>query len=147
MIKKKDPSVLNISHNAKKIIGKIDNENFLGLGLTSTSRPKLFLFAASLGLEVDTPTPLKKKESLVRWDYLIGEESLLYSAFINKLEDKDNLEECTEKSKIYELIEQYANTGFDLIEDMMNTKSEQINMLKMIEELDNKYNEIFGQTN
>lgn len=142
-MKKKDQLVLNISKDAKEIIDKIDKERFLGLNNPETSRTDLFLFAMALGLETDTKIPLSNKEGLTRTSYLIKDEALLYSVFIDKMGDKNNLEECTEKNKVFELAEEYANTGFDLIKNMMDTKSEQINMLEMIEELDNKYNEIF----
>lgn len=141
-MKKKDQLVLNISKDAKEIIDKIDKERFLGLNNPETSRTDLFLFAMALGLETDTKIPLSNKEGLTRTSYLIKDEALLYSVFIDKMVDKNNLEECTEKNKVFELAEEYANTGFDLIKNMMDTKSEQINMLEMIEELDNKYNEI-----
>lgn len=141
-MKKKDQLVLNISKDAKEIIDKIDKERFLGLNNPETSRTDLFLFAMALGLETDTKIPLSNKEGLTRTSYLIKDEALLYSVFIDKMGDKNNLEECTEKNKVFELAEEYANTGFDLIKNMMDTKSEQINMLEMIEELDNKYNEI-----
>lgn len=141
-MKKKDQLVLNISKDAKEIIDKIDKERFLGLNNPETSRTDLFLFAMALGLETDTKIPLSNKEGLTRTSYLIKDEALLYSVFIDKMVDKNNLEECTEKNKVFELAEEYANTGFDLIKNMMDTKLEQINMLEMIEELDNKYNEI-----
>lgn len=143
MIKKKDPSVLNISGDAKKVIERIDKEKFLGLDNSETSRTDLFLFAMALGLETGIQMPLTNKEGLTRSSYLIKEEALLYSAFIGKIEDKDSIEECTHKNKVFEMAEKYANTGFDLIKTMMDTKSEHTNMLEMILELDNKYEEYF----
>ncbi|MDU2201018.1 MAG: hypothetical protein E7E15_08120 [Terrisporobacter othiniensis] len=145
-MKKKDQIVLNISKNSKNIIEMIDNEKFLGLNNPETSRTDLFLFAMALGLETDITTPLLNKEGLSRTSYLtIKDEALLYSTFINKMENKNNLEECTEKNKVFELAEEYANTGFELIKNMMDTKSEQINMLEMIKELDDKYDEIYKE--
>lgn len=143
MLKKKEPSVLNISGDAKKIIERIDKEKFLGLNNSETSRTDLFLFAMALGLETGIQMPLTNKESLTRSSYLIKEQALLYSAFINKIEDKNDIEECTNKNKVFEMAEKYANTGFDLIKTMMDTKPEQTNMLEMIVELDEKYEEIF----
>ena len=100
----------------------------------------------ALGLETYITTPLLNKEGLSRTSYLtIKDEALLYSTFINKMENKNNLEECTEKNKVFELAEEYANTGFELIKNMMDTKSEQINMLEMIKELDDKYDEIYKE--
>lgn len=144
MEKKKNPLMLYVTSAAKKIVDKIDAEQFLGLQNTETSRTELFIFAMALGLEIDTATNLDNKESLTRASYLVKEESLLYSAFINSLEDKSNLDECVDKKTVFELAERYANTGFGLIEAMMETKSEQINMLEMIEELDEKYKEYFN---
>lgn len=139
---KKAPIVLNVSLEAKKAIDKIEETHYFDLHNAMTSRTNLFLFAMALGLET-VPTDFTQKESFVRVEYFtVHDEALLYSAFINQIEDKDSIDECVENDKVFDLAQKYANTGFTLIDNMIETKPESMAILEMIEELDNEYEKI-----
>lgn len=144
-----NPSVLYISSEAKEIINQIDENNYLGLSNSEISRLELFTFAMALGMDVDIKKDISKKESLIRASYLEGqdEEALLLSLFINNIDDKNNLEDCIKKDKIYDLAQKYANQGFDIINSMMCTKPDSIKVLEMIKDLDERYREIIDSKN
>ncbi len=144
MEKKKDPLMLYVTKEVKELIDKIDKNNFLGLGTHDSSRTELFIFAAALGLEAGVQMPLEKnKESLTRATYLnTNDEALLYSSFIGNLEDEDDLESCISKNNVFYEIEQYANTGFNLLKGMMESKSEESALLERIKILDDKYEKL-----
>lgn len=145
MGKSKDPSTLYVTKEAKKLIDKIDENGFLGLNISNTNRTELFIFASALGLEVDMQTKLDIKDSLIRSSYLeTKDEALFYSSFINNIKDEENLEECVSKNQVFSQIEKYANTGFNLLKGMMESKNEEAAIFERIKILDEKYEECFN---
>lgn len=145
MGKNKTPLMLYVTKETKKLIDKIDLNDFLGLSNQNTSRTELFMFASALGLEVDMQTNLDSKDSLIRVNYLqTKDEALIYSSFINNIQDEENLEECVLKSEVFSQIEKYANTGFNLLQGMMESKNEEFAIFERIKELDQKYEECFN---
>ncbi|AZV56430.1 hypothetical protein [Clostridium sp. AWRP] len=129
----------------KEIVDRIDKNKFLGLNNPNTSRIDLFLFAMALGMDT-TPTEVKQKETFIRDEYIkIKHDAFFYSAFIYKMEDKENFDAIKNIDNVYEFAEKYANTGFDLIDDMMKTKSESVSELELVKEMDQEYDKFFGK--
>ena len=72
------------------------------------------------------------------------DEALFYSSFINNIKDEENLEECVSKNQVFSQIEKYANTGFNLLKGMMESKNEEAAIFERIKILDEKYEECFN---
>ena len=68
----------------------------------------------------------------------------LYAAFIHNMEDKNDLDEVSNKDQVYKLAQSYANTGFDLLGDMMENKTEAVAELELIKEMDADFEKFFG---
>lgn len=133
------PDRIYTTQAAKKVIDKIDELDYLALGKQSSSRSELFLFAMALG--VDTyQTKLDTVNGLILEKSFGGQmEALLYALFINKKTDQNTLDLVTDKEQVYSLAQEYANTGFDILEDYMQKEKDMDLVWTLIEELDNQY--------
>lgn len=146
---KRAPDRLNITKKANAIIAKIDQEKYFGLQNNCISRSELFLFMMALGLSVRTPTRLENTHpgGLILASSLSSRtQSLMYALFISTLSGED-IDRVTQKDLVYEMAQQYANTGFEIIEDEMNKMTDKKLMWDVIQELDNKYDELFPDEN
>lgn len=142
----KVPDRLNYSTQAKQLIEKIDEIDYMGLGTKSITRSELFLFAMSLGVESKTKTKIVNAYT----GGLVLDKSIdnrtkasMYSLFISLLEDPSNeLDKTTDKTEIYKMAEQYANTGFEIIEDYYDNKKDEDLLWDLFLELDSQYEDI-----
>ena len=142
----KVPDRLNYSTQAKQLIKKIDEIDYMGLGTKSITRSELFLFAMSLGVESKTKTKIVNAYT----GGLVLDKSIdnrtkasMYSLFISLLEDPSNeLDKTTDKTEIYKMAEQYANTGFEIIEDYYDNKKDEDLLWDLFLELDSQYEDI-----
>lgn len=139
----KAPDRLNYTVKANKLIERIDADDYLGLGKNHITRSELFLFAMALGVECNTETSLTNIYS----GGLVLDKSIdsktraaIYAQFISKLTDPSkNVDEVTDKTQVYKMAEQYANTGFEILDEYMNTKKPFDAALDMFVELDEQY--------
>lgn len=142
----KTPDRLNYSTKAKQLLEKIDEVNYLGLGLKGISRSELFLFAMSLGVESKTKTEVVNPYAGgLMLDKSIDSktQASMYSQFIYQLKDPNSqLETVAEKSIVYKMAEQYANTGFEIIADYFEKKKPEDLIWDLFLELDSQYIEI-----
>jgi len=139
----KKPDRLYCSNKVKQLLEKMYEINYMGLGKGIT-RSELFLFAMSLGVESKTETEVISPIGLIL-DKSIDSTTiaLMYSQFIYSLKDPDNdLDTISDLSKVYKTAQQYANTGFEMIEDYLNTKKQEDLMWELFDELDQQYEEI-----
>lgn len=141
---KKAPDRINITRKAKAIVDTIDSEEYFKLGSKSTTRSELFVFAAALGIDTMMPTELKN----IHGGGLILESSidsktkaLIYACFIGGLDNTDMLDDITNKSDVYNNIQEYANTGFEILEDYIQNKKDVDLIWDLLTELDAYYNE------
>lgn len=148
MADSKIPKIIYYGAEQKKIVNKIDGTQFLDLQLgggknVSTSRIDLFLFAMALGMDT-VPTEVKQPDTFIRDEYVkMKHDAFLYAAFIHNMEDKNDLDEVSNKDQVYKLAQSYANTGFDLLGDMMENKTEAVAELELIKEMDADYEKFF----
>lgn len=139
----KTVKILNVSGDAKRTIEKIDSAKLLNLDNKNCSRMELFLFALALGVESGIETELSKTDTLVRAEYLnTKNEAYLYSVFISELPDGGNLDNINDIGKVYGKAQRYANTGFKILEGMME-KAENVVQLELLQELDELYEKNF----
>lgn len=145
----KNPDRLNYSTKAKQLLEKIEESNYIGLanrGGAGVSRSEIFLFAMALGAESNSPTELKNPYpgGLVQDKSIDGKtKAVIYSQFISRLTDPENeLDKIGNKGEVYKLAEQYANTGFQCIEEYLGTKKPESLLWDLFLELDEQYNEL-----
>ena len=62
----------------------------------------------------------------------------MYALFIGQL-DTEDLDEITKKDAVYSLAQEYANTGFEILEDYMRNEKASALIWKLLEELDAQY--------
>lgn len=140
-IETKGPDRLNVSKKAKDIIDRIDDSDYLCLGNKSSSRSELFLFAMALGCDT-LPTP---PESIYPGG-LILEKAIdsstlasIYALFLYQHKGED-IDAITNKGEVFRLAQEYANTGFENLEDYMNTKKSDEDLAwELLRELDEQY--------
>ena len=95
----------------------------------------------AIGVETGIPTKLEN----VYPGGLILEKSidsrtkaLMYALFIGQL-DTGDLDKITKKDAVYSLAQEYANTGFEILEDYMRKKKDFTLIWELLEELDLQY--------
>lgn len=136
----KRPDRIYVTKQAQKIKNKIDEKRFLGLDNNMTDRIQLFLFAMALGINTGCPTKLDNVDSFVLDQSIkMHHRALMYALYIGKIQEKDNLEESVNLESVYDLAQRYANTGFSVIEDYMNTKQDSVLQWELIKEMDEEY--------
>lgn len=139
-IKSKHPDRINISKRAREIVDKIDKAKYFGLQDSVVSRSELFSFAMAIGADT-VPTKLENIYSgglVLEKSIDSRTKALMYALFINKLGDGD-LDEMTKKDPVYSLAQEYANTGFEIMEDYMERKKDSELIWELLEDLDLQY--------
>ena len=136
---------LDVSKNvAEDLANNIDRVDMLGMKVGSTQRYELLEFAMALGLAKGERTSLISKKGFVQDSSFRNKpfESYLYSVALNELR-KDNKENLISNSDVvYEIVEEYAQTGFDEIRSMFGDFSEYDEedcIDRMIEKMDEMY--------
>lgn len=145
----KVPMTINYGAEQKKIVDKIDKMKYLDLHRgggreESTARIDLFLFAMALGMDT-IPSEVKQPDTFIRNEYIKGKhEAFLYAVYIHSLENKEDLDSIVNKEQVYKVAQRFANTGFNIIGDMMQTKSPAVAELELIKEMDEAFDKFFG---
>ena len=140
------PTRVQVTPAAKELAEKLDAEGYFGLGqgygrANSISRSQLFAFAMALGFEINEGTPLDKQYQggFIQDTAFDGRlMALICGEWLCSI-GEDNLDQMTNKSAIYKLAEQYANTGFNIIAKQMAEQSEEELLFDMLMELDDMY--------
>lgn len=142
----KNPDRLNYSTKAKQLLDKVEESNYIGLankGGAGVSRSEIFLFAMALGAESESPTEVKNPYAggLVLDKSIDSKtQAAMYAQYISQLSEPENeLDEITKKGEVYKLAEKYANTGFEYIEEYIDTKKPETLVWDLFLELDAQY--------
>lgn len=138
------PDRISTSKKARTIMKAIDDREYFGLQDNAITRSELFLFAMALGSET-SPTTLDNLDGLVL-DKSIDPKTVasIYALFIDKSKAADNLDAITHKDEVYMLAQEYANTGFENIEDYLQKKNDVDLMWELLDELDKQYAGLFS---
>lgn len=148
-------STINVTtEHQEGIIKELDNSKFFLLNLSneSSSRTDLFNFALALGLKEDVATPLDTSKGLIRTSnedvkpYFFIYKSIYFDKVLSK--DESKIDDITDIDSAFDLVEQYANTGFKVLarmreeypEDELFTKK----LLNQIDEMNKEYTVEFG---
>lgn len=115
-------STINVTiEHLDGIIKELDNSKYYLLNLSneSASRTDLFNFALALGLKDGEPTPLVSSKGLIRTSnedvkpYFFMYKSIYFDKVLSK--DDSKIDEIIDIDAALNLVEQYANTGFDIL--------------------------------
>lgn len=130
----------------EKIIPLIDELKFIGLDRTGSERIELFLFAMALGVKEGKRTPFQGKSTFVRESAIKsmdGAMSNIFSLLVDELRKSNEEEKIDNKTYAFKVAEEYANTGFIHIGEMLSgTPDIESLQYQLIEEMDDKYAEI-----
>lgn len=117
------------------------------LGLNSCSNNQLMMFAAAVGARHGGMTPLRTRKDFVRGEYVKASEA---SQIRSIALDTMDINEITDDSRVIDIFEQYANTGFieigKWIKDLGDSKDEETLqgvLFERILDLDDMYSELF----
>ena len=143
-------STINVTiEHLDGIIKELDNSKYYLLNLSneSASRTDLFNFALALGLKDGEPTPLVSSKGLIRTSnedvkpYFFMYKSIYFDKVLSK--DDSKIDEITDIDAALNLVEQYANTGFDILGRLKKefTKDDLFmkKILTQIEEMNKEY--------
>lgn len=143
-------ATLNVTKEVKNtIVSEIDKRHYAMLDNSSTDRFDLFNIALAIGLCEDIPTPLSVHESFVRTERLTEDILSRYRAIYYAKVLAPNLrpiDEIVDTNAILELIEQYANTGFIKLKELMEQYDEDTFMFKMLSDATTIYYKDFIMT-
>ncbi len=132
---------LNISSKNKNgILQKLDDDRYFGLNINNCSRLDLFSFMVALGFEGGYPSEFDgSKESLVREEYAKTNNICYAFSALYFNDNKEKVEEITDRDKVFALADRYANTGFSVMSDYINEYSPYALAMKLIADMDNMY--------
>lgn len=133
---------LNISvKNKNGILKQIDSQDYLGLG--ECSRLELYSFMVALGYNSGYASDFDgSKDSLVREEYVKDNNITHAFSALYFCENKEHVEDIASTDKVYPIADKYANTGFSVISDYMKEYSQHSLAMKLIQEMDEMYENI-----
>lgn len=112
---------LSIGTQYDNVIDFIDNKNVLYLK-SNGERADIFMVAFALGVNKGVRTPSKAKNGLIRDYSAYGKDSLMsfiYSVAVDELRKNGLENQITDTNVVYGIAEEYANTGFEIIKQMI----------------------------
>lgn len=128
----------------KEIIPSIDNNKLLGLDKTTSERIDLFLFAMALGIESGKKKELEQKVGVILAQSVKPfQMSMIFSVLVDDLRKRNEIEKIGDQDEAFIVAQEYANAGFEEIQNMLG-KNVDILLWQMINELDEKYEELFS---
>ena len=94
----------------------------------------------ALGFEGGYPSEFDgSKESLVREEYAKTNNICYAFSALYFNDNKEKVEEITDRDKVFALADRYANTGFSVMSDYINEYSPYALAMKLIADMDNMY--------
>jgi len=111
--------IIDINEEFKRDIDIIERSG----PLKGHNHKHIFLLALALGVENGRPKPIKKKLSggfLRREQFSDEEEALIRSIAISHTKGVDILKK-ENFTKIYEIVEEYANAGFPILQSLLSS--------------------------
>ena len=102
--------------------GKIQEVKMLKFNTERNTQTMVYIFAMALGVKEGKRTPSTKKEGLILESSFRNQDlamSFVYSLAIQELRKEGRENEINNTDVVYQIAEEYANTGFKMIEDMI----------------------------
>lgn len=126
---------------------KIDKVDMLGFK-SNGERMDIYLLVFALGVNARKRKKTKAKEGLVLESAAKGKDlamSFIYSVAIDELRKTDEENKISDTDLVYGIAEEYANAGFEIIEEMIpdfSKYNEEEFVFKLIEMMDEKVEDI-----
>lgn len=140
---------LNIAKKySNGFVGEFEKNKYFQLQKNSTTRTDLYCFAIALcKMENKDPTPIHEVGSVtsfVRTEFLTNCEPLLSSLYYDDVlkDNPDAIDDICNRDEVYGLAENYANTGFGIMESYTETIDEETLFYKLISYMDEEYDKI-----
>lgn len=112
---------LSIGTQYGNVIDFIDKKNVLYLK-SNGERADIFMIALALGVNKGERTSSKAKQGFVLENVAKGKDSLMsfiYSVAVDELRKSGQENQITDTNVVYGIAEEYANTGFEIIKQMI----------------------------
>ena len=136
----KEPDRIYVTKEDKNIIEKLDSSNYFGLRNQDTTRSDLFLFAMALGVETNCKEKLKNTDGLTLSKSLTPElKAIFFALYIQEFAGKDNLDKIANQEAVFKNAEEFANVGFNIIEDYQKNYKDSDLCWILLKELDEQY--------
>lgn len=132
---------LYIGNQYKNLIEDFDKVDLLNMK-TNGERADMFMIALALGVNKGERTPSKAKLGFVLENVAKGKDSLMsfiYSVAVDELRKSGQENQITDTNVVYSIAEEYANTGFEVINQVIpdfNKYDEEEFMFALIEMMD-----------
>jgi len=111
-----------ITLSIKKSDRKVYEELLKTSELKSLSNKDIFLLSALIGFKNKKNIPIKgAKDSYVRTEYLKDEDYSIINSIA--IIDSDNLEIIFNKKEVFEIVEEYAHGGIEILKNMLFEKN------------------------
>lgn len=109
------PDILHIDKDDANFYESADL--FPGKGQGKLSNTEKFMLALAYGFRFGSPKPLKQRDpsGFTRYSYLQATDKALIFAIVTSLQ-KSGLEELIDQQRTYEIVEQLAHAGAQLIQ-------------------------------
>lgn len=112
---------LYIGNQYKDLIEDFDRVDLLNMK-TNGERADIFMIALALGVNKGERTPSKAKLGFILESVARGKDSLMsfiYSVAVDELRKNGQENQITDTNVVYGIAEEYANTGFEIIKQMI----------------------------
>ena len=132
---------LSIGTQYKDLIEDFDRVDLLNMK-TNGERADIFMIALALGVNKGERTTSKSKLGFILENSAKGKDSLMsfiYSVAVDELRKSGQENQITDTNVVYGIAEEYANTGFEIIKQMIpdfNKYDEEEFMFALIEMMD-----------
>lgn len=135
----KENTIISVQNeHLNTTIPQIDEANYFNLKVGITKRPQMLDFAIALGHDKG-PTPLAVgKDDFTRGSYITRSE-FLYHALLHK---QGRVGEIADEHIVGTYIEQYANSGFDKLAELIATTKDTQLAKRLLLEMDEEYDQI-----
>lgn len=145
----KTPDRLYVSTKAKELVDRLDELDYFGLGKVTINRSELFLFAMALGAEVGMETQVVNPYTggfVLDKSIDSKTQAVMCAQYLASFSDPEKeLDNIMDKGRVYKMAEQYANTGFKIIEDYIENKKANDLVIDLFLELDDQYAKLWGE--
>lgn len=112
---------LSIGTQYEKMIEEIDSVDMLNLK-TNGGRADIFIIAMALGVNKGIRTQSKAKHGFILETSAKNKDSFMsfiYSVAVDELRKNGQENQIVDNNVVYNIAEEYANTGFEIIKEMI----------------------------
>ena len=141
---------LNVDENLlnRVIREKLEKKNILSLN--EDENRSIYTLAISLGVKQNKRVPSTKTTSYLRFSAIKEHPEYAYicAVALRDLKDKGQDNKINDEDEIRKIVEEYVNGGLMILDEMIgdiNEFDEEIFILKLLQEMDEAYQIIYGE--